>query len=38
MLDKKQEVKKGLKRIINNKADGPDNIHIEVWKILGERY
>ncbi|KAL5176375.1 LINE-1 retrotransposable element ORF2 protein [Glycine soja] len=33
----KQEVKEALKRMSNDKAVGPDNIPIEVWKTLGDR-
>lgn len=31
------EVKEAYKRMSNDKAVGPDNIHIEVWKSLGYR-
>ena len=30
------EVKKALKRMRNGKAVGSNNIHIEVWKSLGD--
>ena len=32
----KEEVKRSLKSIKNNKAVGPDDIPVEAWKSLGE--
>ncbi|KAK3570621.1 hypothetical protein QTP86_023816, partial [Hemibagrus guttatus] len=34
--DKKDEVRKALKRMKSGKAVGPDDIPVEVWKCLGE--
>ena len=34
---RKVEVKKALKKIDNEKAIGPDNISIEIWKCLEEK-
>ena len=32
----KDEIKKALKKMVNGKAEGPDQIPVEVWKCLGE--
>jgi len=32
----KDEIKEALKKMANGKAEGPDQIPIEVWKCLGE--
>ena len=32
----KDEIKEALKKMANGKAEGPDQIPVEVWKYLGE--
>ena len=32
----KDEIKKALKKMTSGKAEGPDQILVEVWKCLGE--
>ena len=32
----KDEIKEALKKMTNGKAEGPDQIPVEVWKCLGE--
>ena len=32
----KDEIKDALKKMSNGKAEGPDQIPVEVWKCLGE--
>ena len=32
----KEEIKEALKKMANGKAEGPDQIPVEVWKCLGE--
>ena len=33
----RDEIKEALKRMPNGKAEGPDQIPVEVWKNLGEK-